>query len=76
MPKQYLPLLDQPIALYRYRDAFTLHLSFSLCRTCPARSSSLSLGVLVCSFYTFSHRREVKEIIIVCDPSYKDVFEG
>ncbi|CAN6678332.1 unnamed protein product [Malus baccata var. baccata] len=43
MPKQYLPLLGQPIALY--------------------------------SFYTFSQMIEVKEIIVVCDPSYKDVFE-
>ncbi|KAM1014775.1 hypothetical protein ACFX2C_044719 [Malus domestica] len=43
MPKQYLPLLGQPIALY--------------------------------SFYTFSQIIEVKEIIVVCDPSYKDVFE-
>ncbi|RDX82049.1 2-C-methyl-D-erythritol 4-phosphate cytidylyltransferase, chloroplastic, partial [Mucuna pruriens] len=43
MPKQYLPLLGQPIALY--------------------------------SFYTFSNMVEVKEIIVVCDPSYKDVFE-
>ncbi|XP_064974572.1 2-C-methyl-D-erythritol 4-phosphate cytidylyltransferase, chloroplastic-like isoform X2 [Musa acuminata AAA Group] len=41
MPKQYLPLLGQPIAL----------------------------------FYTFSQMTEVKEIIVVCDPSYKDVFE-
>ncbi|RYR31465.1 hypothetical protein Ahy_B01g056256 isoform H [Arachis hypogaea] len=44
MPKQYLPLLGQPIALY--------------------------------SFYTFSRMVEVKEIIVVCDPSYKDIFEG
>ncbi|XP_065627471.1 2-C-methyl-D-erythritol 4-phosphate cytidylyltransferase, chloroplastic [Quercus suber] len=44
MPKQYLPLLGQPIALY--------------------------------SFYTFSQLIEVKEIIVVCDPSYKDIFEG
>ncbi|KAF3329381.1 2-C-methyl-D-erythritol 4-phosphate cytidylyltransferase [Carex littledalei] len=43
MPKQYLPLLGQPIALY--------------------------------SFYTFSQMREVKEIVVVCDPSYKDIFE-
>ncbi|WOK96515.1 2-C-methyl-D-erythritol 4-phosphate cytidylyltransferase, chloroplastic isoform X2 [Canna indica] len=43
MPKQYLPLLGQPIALY--------------------------------SFYTFSKMSEVKEIIVVCDPSYRDVFE-
>ncbi|KAL8129059.1 hypothetical protein V2J09_018214 [Rumex salicifolius] len=43
MPKQYLPLLDQPIALY--------------------------------SLYTFSRMIEVREIIVVCDPSYKDVFE-
>ncbi|XP_050214974.1 2-C-methyl-D-erythritol 4-phosphate cytidylyltransferase, chloroplastic [Mercurialis annua] len=43
MPKQYLPLLGQPIALY--------------------------------SFYTFSKMIEVKEIVVVCDPSYKDVFE-
>ncbi|PKI50270.1 hypothetical protein CRG98_029343 [Punica granatum] len=43
MPKQYLPLLGQPIALY--------------------------------SFYTFSLMGKVKEIIVVCDPSYKDVFE-
>nr|CAD1832175.1 unnamed protein product [Ananas comosus var. bracteatus] len=43
MPKQYLPLLGQPIALY--------------------------------SFYTFSQMSEVKEIVVVCDPSYKDVFE-
>ncbi|XP_038984264.1 2-C-methyl-D-erythritol 4-phosphate cytidylyltransferase, chloroplastic isoform X1 [Phoenix dactylifera] len=44
MPKQYLPLLGQPIALY--------------------------------SFYTFSQMSEVKEIVVVCDPSYKDIFEG
>lgn len=43
MPKQYLPLLGQPIALY--------------------------------SFYTFSHMSAVKEIVVVCDPSYKDIFE-
>ncbi|CAN1301063.1 2-C-methyl-D-erythritol 4-phosphate cytidylyltransferase, chloroplastic [Linum perenne] len=43
MPKQYLPLLGQPIALY--------------------------------SFYTFSKMIEVKEIVVVCDPSYTDVFE-
>ncbi|XP_024169715.1 2-C-methyl-D-erythritol 4-phosphate cytidylyltransferase, chloroplastic [Rosa chinensis] len=43
MPKQYLPLLSQPIALY--------------------------------SFYTFSRMPQVKEIIVVCDPSYRDVFE-
>ncbi|KAK1300047.1 hypothetical protein QJS10_CPB13g01072 [Acorus calamus] len=43
MPKQYLPLLGQPIALY--------------------------------SFFTFSRMSEVKEIIVVCDPSYRDIFE-
>ncbi|KAI8531969.1 hypothetical protein RHMOL_Rhmol11G0176600 [Rhododendron molle] len=43
MPKQYLPLLGQPIALY--------------------------------SFYTFSHMIEVKEIVVVCDPSYMDIFQ-
>ncbi|KAI3993194.1 hypothetical protein MKX01_009937 [Papaver californicum] len=43
MPKQYVPLLGQPIALY--------------------------------SFYTFSCMIEVKEIVVVCDPSCKDVFE-
>ncbi|KAL8222849.1 hypothetical protein R6Q57_020248 [Mikania cordata] len=43
MPKQYLPLLGQPIALY--------------------------------SFYTFSQMPEVKEIVVVCDPSYRDIFE-
>ncbi|XP_010252286.1 PREDICTED: 2-C-methyl-D-erythritol 4-phosphate cytidylyltransferase, chloroplastic [Nelumbo nucifera] len=43
MPKQYLPLLGQPIALY--------------------------------SFYTFSRMMEVKEIVVVCDPSYRDIFE-
>ncbi|KAK9678018.1 hypothetical protein RND81_11G182300 [Saponaria officinalis] len=44
MPKQYLPLMDQPIALY--------------------------------SLYTFSQMVEVKEIVVVCDPSYRDIFEG
>ncbi|XP_021852879.2 2-C-methyl-D-erythritol 4-phosphate cytidylyltransferase, chloroplastic [Spinacia oleracea] len=43
MPKQYLPLLGQPIALY--------------------------------SLYIFSQMVEVKEIVVVCDPSYKDIFE-
>ena len=28
------------------------------------------------SFYTFSLLPEVKEIIVVCDPSYQDIFEG
>ncbi|RVW44388.1 2-C-methyl-D-erythritol 4-phosphate cytidylyltransferase, chloroplastic [Vitis vinifera] len=44
MPKQYLPLLGQPIALY--------------------------------SFYTFSHMSAVKEIVVVCDPSYKDILKA
>ncbi|EPS72731.1 4-diphosphocytidyl-methylerythritol 2-phosphate synthase, partial [Genlisea aurea] len=43
MPKQYIPLLGQPIALY--------------------------------SFYTFGSLSEVKEIVVVCDPSYRDIFE-
>ncbi|MQL79738.1 hypothetical protein Taro_012194 [Colocasia esculenta] len=43
MPKQYLPLLGQPIALY--------------------------------SFCTFSRMNEVKEVIVVCDPLYMDVFQ-
>ncbi|KAL3538468.1 hypothetical protein ACH5RR_001834 [Cinchona calisaya] len=43
MPKQYLPLLGQPIALY--------------------------------SFFTFCRMPEVKEIVVVCDPSYQDIFE-
>ncbi|XP_058097516.1 2-C-methyl-D-erythritol 4-phosphate cytidylyltransferase, chloroplastic [Magnolia sinica] len=43
MPKQYLPLLGQPIALY--------------------------------SFYTFCRMVQVKEIIVVCDPSYREIFK-
>ncbi|KAL3683945.1 hypothetical protein R1sor_001967 [Riccia sorocarpa] len=43
MPKQYLPLLGQPIALH--------------------------------SFHTFSVMAVVGEIIVVCDPSYRDFFE-
>ncbi|QCD79862.1 2-C-methyl-D-erythritol 4-phosphate cytidylyltransferase [Vigna unguiculata] len=43
VPKQYLPLFGQPIALF--------------------------------SFHTFFHMFEVKEVIVVCDPSYRDVFE-
>nr|AFK34060.1 unknown [Lotus japonicus] len=43
MPKQYLPLLGQPIALY--------------------------------SFFTFCHMLQVKEVIVVCDPSYQDIFQ-
>lgn len=43
MPKQYLPLLGQPIALH--------------------------------SFQTFAHMMEVLEIVVVCDPSYRDIFE-
>jgi 2-C-methyl-D-erythritol 4-phosphate cytidylyltransferase len=44
MPKQYLPLLGTPIALY--------------------------------SFKKFAEMEEVGEIVVVCDPSYRDVFEG
>lgn len=29
-----------------------------------------------CSFFTFSRMPQVKEIIVVCDPSYQDIFEG
>ncbi|CAN6848417.1 hypothetical protein Bca4012_052065 [Brassica carinata] len=43
MPKQYIPLLGQPIALY--------------------------------SFFTFSRMSEVKEIVVVCDPFFRDIFE-
>ncbi|ESQ33065.1 hypothetical protein EUTSA_v10004647mg [Eutrema salsugineum] len=42
MPKQYIPLLGQPIALY--------------------------------SFFTFSRMPEVKEIVVVCDPFFRDYF--
>lgn len=28
------------------------------------------------SFYTFARLPEVKEIVVVCDPSYQDIFEG
>ncbi|KAJ7521677.1 hypothetical protein O6H91_19G063300 [Diphasiastrum complanatum] len=42
MPKQYLPLLGQPIALY--------------------------------SFLTLANLPEAKEIVVVCDPSYRDIF--
>jgi len=31
---------------------------------------------ILCSFHTFFHMFEVKEVIVVCDPSYRDVFEG
>jgi len=44
MPKQYLPLLGTPIALY--------------------------------SFQKFAEMDEVGEIVVVCDPSYRDVFEN
>jgi 2-C-methyl-D-erythritol 4-phosphate cytidylyltransferase len=43
MPKQYLPLLGQPIAVH--------------------------------SFQTFARMMEVLEIVVVCDPSYRTVFE-
>ena len=42
MPKQYLPLLGTPIALY--------------------------------SLKKFAERDEVGELVVVCDPSYRDVF--
>ncbi|XP_050376934.1 2-C-methyl-D-erythritol 4-phosphate cytidylyltransferase, chloroplastic-like [Argentina anserina] len=35
----------------------------------------LSQPIALYSFYTFSRMPEVKEIIVVCDPSYRDVFE-
>ncbi len=44
MPKQYLPLRGQPIALY--------------------------------SLQTFADMPEVGEVVVVCDPSYRDVFQG
>ena len=44
MPKQYLPLLGTPIALY--------------------------------SLKKFAEMDEVGEIVVVCDPSYRDIFEG
>ena len=44
MPKQYLPLLGTPIALY--------------------------------SLKKFAEMEEVGEIVVVCDPSYRDIFEG
>ncbi|KAK7855941.1 2-c-methyl-d-erythritol 4-phosphate cytidylyltransferase [Quercus suber] len=35
----------------------------------------LGQPIALYSFYTFSQLIEVKEIIVVCDPSYKDIFE-
>lgn len=28
------------------------------------------------SFFTFLEMNEVKEVVVVCDPFYKDIFEG
>ncbi len=33
-------------------------------------------GIFYCSFQTFARMVEVLEIVVVCDPSYRDVFEG
>lgn len=32
--------------------------------------------VLAGSFYTFADMGEVLEIVVVCDPAYRDIFEG
>lgn len=34
------------------------------------------LFVYLCSFQTFAHMMEVLEIVVVCDPSYRGIFEG
>lgn len=28
------------------------------------------------SFHTFAKMEEIMEIVVVCDPSYRDIFEG
>ncbi|KAL3515773.1 hypothetical protein ACH5RR_022675 [Cinchona calisaya] len=35
----------------------------------------MSICDLHCSFFTFCGIPEVKEIVVVCDPSYQDIFE-
>lgn len=53
-------------------------LKYIFCLSDPFISPSLSdiMMLVSCSFYTFSRLPEVKEIVVVCDPSYQDIFEG
>ena len=39
-------------------------------------SLSCLLDDLHFSFFTFCALPEVREIVVVCDPSYQDIFEG
>lgn len=49
------------------------------CVSAPILSLSPAWYLIVLvsySFYTFSRLPEVKEVVVVCDPSYQDIFEG
>ncbi|KAJ0010004.1 hypothetical protein Pint_33010 [Pistacia integerrima] len=78
MPKQYLPLLGQPIALYRpanYIRFMVQEVKSRICCSFDAETNTCFIFLFLSSFYTFSHMPEVKEIVVVCDPSYQDIFE-
>jgi len=49
-------------------------LLFSLCLL--SSQFSFCYTMYANPFHTFFHLVQVKEIIVVCDPSYKDIFEG
>jgi len=72
MPKQYLPLLGLPIALHRF-------LSFIKVSNSSSQQGDVwtqeSLH-FVHSLKTFCQLKEVKEVVVVCDSDYSDVFEG
>jgi 2-C-methyl-D-erythritol 4-phosphate cytidylyltransferase len=73
MPKQYIPLLGAPIAVHRFispPDNLFQFFDFAV----PCRYGIFAF--FFCSLRTFCGMKEVKEVVVVCDPSYKNIFEG
>ncbi|PHT74651.1 hypothetical protein T459_21928 [Capsicum annuum] len=42
----------------------------------PGNSIDQGLDSQLINFYTFSKMPQVKEIVVICDPSYHDIFKG
>lgn len=86
MPKQYLKLRGQEIALYSMQTfagmpvrASSLPAPRPCCDTPHVLSLALAAEPAWLSAHAASRRapaQEVGEIVVVCDPSYRDVFEG
>lgn len=74
MPKQYLPLRGQPIATWSLQTFAAMKASGS--SLCLAATAGGHTSIDAPLPFPPPFKQEVGEIVVVCDPSYRDIFEG